>query len=163
MPSFALSTGFVMDGRQQRITQVHASSYAHASFYAHALSARADLSASRIVCTSHRSPNRSPWHLASGPQREMAAWVLAVASLQSQRARGFRLPIYLKVCMPGIFTYADFDCQSISRYACLARRALQHCVRAGSYVAWRIHIHGIHMHMHMCMSCTTCAPLPCPL
>ena len=33
----------------------------------------------------------------AGPRREATAWMLAVISLQSQRSRGFRLPLYLKV------------------------------------------------------------------
>ena len=44
-----------------------------------------------------QSPSRAPWHTAVDARREGAAWLLAILSLQSQRARGFRLPLYLKV------------------------------------------------------------------
>ena len=40
---------------------------------------------------------RFPWLKSAPPKREAAAWLLAVASLQSQRARGFKLPLYLKL------------------------------------------------------------------
>ena len=34
-------------------------------------------------------------------RREVTVWLLAVASLQAQRARGFRLPLFLRVvCLP---------------------------------------------------------------
>ena len=43
-------------------------------------------------------PLRRSWlHASSQPRREAVAWLLAVVSLQSQRARGFRLPLYLRL------------------------------------------------------------------
>ena len=42
---------------------------------------------------------RAPWQSAEDPRREAAAWLLAVVSLQSQRSRGFKLPVGLKVAL----------------------------------------------------------------
>ena len=42
---------------------------------------------------------RSPWASTQDPNREGVAWVLALLSLQSQRARGFVLPMGLKVAL----------------------------------------------------------------
>jgi hypothetical protein len=49
------------------------------------------------VVDKYRPPQR-PWlRPSSKPRREAATWLLAVVSVQSQRARGFRLPLYLQL------------------------------------------------------------------
>ena len=45
----------------------------------------------------YKRPRRAWLHASTMPKREAVTWLLAVASLQSQRARGFKLPLYLQV------------------------------------------------------------------
>ena len=60
---------------------------------------RRSVSRELIKLSAHPSDAPRPFAFlhSAGPRREATAWMLAVVSLQSQRSRGFRLPLYLKV------------------------------------------------------------------
>ena len=63
-----------------------------------AAAAQPDASSSDSRAVILYRPRRPPWlHASAKPRREALAWLLAVASLQSQRGRGFKLPLYLQL------------------------------------------------------------------
>jgi hypothetical protein len=64
----------------------------------------------------HLGTRRPPWHVSEIPQREAIAWLAAVVSLQSQRARSFKLPLYLKApLLPGARQHV---CRSLAPATC---------------------------------------------
>ena len=65
---------------------------------AHGAAAAPTLSDERAVAVI-KTQRRRWLHASDKPRREAAAWLLAVVSLQSQRSRGFKLPLYLRVPM----------------------------------------------------------------
>ena len=51
-----------------------------------------------VVYNKLKRKNRVEWlHASLKPRREACAWILAVLSLQSQRSRGFKLPLHLQL------------------------------------------------------------------